>query len=118
MKRFALLFLASALVAFAQAADLPVSANVGQTITMTVSVQTGSSLAYQWSKGAAPIAGATNYQLVLAKVALTDAGTYSCRVSNPSGSTVSNNALVTVIQPPPPLPAPSGASLSAAVTGP
>jgi hypothetical protein len=57
----------------------------------------GTSLAYQWFKGAAGIGGATTTILTLPAVSLTDAGSYSVVVSNFYGSTTSAAASLTVI---------------------
>lgn len=56
-------------------------------------------LAYQWSKGVTPIAGATNATFNLPAVTAAEAGTYAVSVSNPYG-TVTTNVAVTVLVPP------------------
>jgi hypothetical protein len=66
----------------------------------------GQNLSYQWSKGATPvsnggrIAGAASSALSISSILSLDTGSYSCRVSNASGSTNSDAAVLTVINPP------------------
>ncbi|MDR1717012.1 MAG: immunoglobulin domain-containing protein [Prevotella sp.] len=69
--------------------------NVGETATFGITA-TGSNLAYQWKKDGATIAGATNATYSKANVQSTDAGVYTCVVSNAGGSTTSNGATLTV----------------------
>ncbi|MFV0470900.1 MAG: immunoglobulin domain-containing protein [Paludibacteraceae bacterium] len=69
--------------------------NVGETATFSITA-TGSNLAYQWKKDGATIAGATNATYSKANVQSTDAGVYTCVVSNAGGSTASNGATLTV----------------------
>ncbi|WP_162126332.1 beta strand repeat-containing protein [Flavobacterium phycosphaerae] len=63
----------------------------------------GGNLSYQWYKGASPvtnggtISGATTATLTIASTTTTNSGSYYCLVSNNcSGSTASDNALLTV----------------------
>ncbi len=51
-------------------------------------------LSYEWRKGGAPIAGATNDQIVLAYAHFSDDGLYSVVVSNAEGSLPSGNAVL------------------------
>lgn len=53
-------------------------------------------LAYQWMFNGTNLAGATNASLTLANVQLNQAGNYSVLVTNPQGSVMSSNALLTV----------------------
>ena len=53
-------------------------------------------LDYQWSFGGNNLVGATNNQLVIPNVQLSDAGSYAVSVSNAFGSANSSNALLTV----------------------
>jgi hypothetical protein len=64
-------------------------------------VATGSNLSYQWQKtagsGTNDISGATNNSYEIAKVTLDDNGSkFSCKVTNPAGTTLSNAATLTV----------------------
>ena len=64
-------------------------------------VLSGSSpFTYQWRYNGVDIAGANNEQLVLQNVATTDAGLYSCFITNDCGDTLSPEASLTVNQPP------------------
>lgn len=132
MKRFLFLacFALSSLCAFAQAApgDTLSTAAVGQTVTHTVTVANGASnLSYQWffnngvtnvaltdtAAGVLPsITGSTNFRLVIGKVTAASAGTYTVKVSNSTGSALSNNAVVTVVPP-----GPAGVTITSVVSG-
>ena len=57
-------------------------------------------LSYQWLKGSAPLAGATNASYTIINAQATNAGSYSVIVSNPYGSATSGVATVTVVFPP------------------
>jgi hypothetical protein len=62
---------------------------------------TGANLSYQWQKTAgaetSDIPGATNTSYEIAKVALADNGSkFSCKVTNPAGTTLSSAASLTV----------------------
>ncbi|MBI5689538.1 MAG: immunoglobulin domain-containing protein [Verrucomicrobia bacterium] len=73
------------------------SITVGQRLNLGVSLNEGSPpYTYQWLKGGAPIAGATNATLDIAAVTTADAGTYSVIVRNAAGSATSREATVTV----------------------
>jgi uncharacterized protein YjdB len=63
-----------------------VTAVNGDTVIFSVAAL-GGDLAYQWSLGSMPIAGATNSSLTLVNIGSTNAGTYSVLVSNNLGST-------------------------------
>jgi len=67
----------------------------GSTATLRVAAS-GSGLFYQWSKGGATIAGATNAILVLANAGAPNAGSYTVTVSNATGSTTSAPAVLAV----------------------
>ena len=54
---------------------------------------------FQWAWNGTNISGATNFGLILTNIQLAQAGLYSVEVSNSLGSTVSSNALLTVIPP-------------------
>ncbi len=74
----------------------------GQSVTLTASA-TGSGATYQWRKGVADIVGQTSSTLTLNNVTSADAATYTVRITDLSGATtLSSNAVVTVITPPAP----------------
>lgn len=84
------------------AADTVGTAQLGSKVTFTAAVGTGTPpFTYQWNKGGVPIAGAITQTLVIPAVANTDAGTYTCTVTNPAGQGISNNAVFTVTLVPP-----------------
>ncbi|MFM2296082.1 MAG: hypothetical protein RLZZ350_2495 [Verrucomicrobiota bacterium] len=70
--------------------------NVGGTTTFSVTATGTAPLLYQWRLGGTNILGATNAQLILANVQLTNAGIYSVTVSNALGGVVSSNAVLAV----------------------
>ncbi|MDP4227304.1 MAG: immunoglobulin domain-containing protein, partial [Bacteroidota bacterium] len=57
---------------------------------------TGSNLQYQWKKNGININGATSNQLVLSSVVASDAGTYSCLISNSCGDISTDAVQLTV----------------------
>jgi Immunoglobulin domain len=57
----------------------------------------GSGLSYQWSFDTTNLVGATNATLTLTNVQLDQAGTYAVLVSNSIDSTLSSNAVLTVL---------------------
>jgi Immunoglobulin domain/Immunoglobulin I-set domain len=63
-------------------------------------VASGFQLSYQWSFNATNILGATNSSLTLTNVQPDDAGNYAVQVTNLFGSTLSSNAVLTVLVPP------------------
>ena len=70
----------------------------GQSATFTVVAGGSAPLSYQWYFNTnTPIANATNAFLTLANVQATNAGTYSVIVTNAAGSTISSNALLSVV---------------------
>ena len=68
----------------------------GTNFTFNVSV-TGDSPVFQWRKAGLAIAGATNTSLTVTNIQLTNAGAYSVLVSNLASSTVSSNAVLSVV---------------------
>ncbi len=81
----------------------------GQTAAFSVSASGTPPLSYHWAFNTTNIAGATNASLILANVQLTNAGFYSVLVTNRYGSTLSSNAMLTVVLSPTNCdPAPSG----------
>jgi hypothetical protein len=73
------------------------SVAVGSDATLSVVAAGTSPLNYQWSCGGTNIANATNATLTLNNVQLNQAGNYAVQVSNGIGSTISSNALLTVV---------------------
>jgi hypothetical protein len=72
------------------------TATVGDQVTIFVQADGTPPLAYQWFKDGTAIAGATTSTYTIAAAALADAGTYTAKVSNSAGATVSDNAVLTV----------------------
>ena len=68
----------------------------GQTATFTVTAAGSSPLFYQWRKDGADIDGATSHTLTINNAQLSDAGSYTCYVSNLAGNTTSIAAVLTV----------------------
>lgn len=77
------------------------TATLGQTVTVGVTCQGTAPFTYQWFKDGAAISGATSGSLVLTNAKLADAGRYTVRVSNEWGSTLSDEAVLTVAGLPP-----------------
>ncbi|MDF2511699.1 MAG: hypothetical protein K0S04_1565, partial [Herbinix sp.] len=68
----------------------------GQTVAFTVAAAGDGPLFYQWRKDGADIAGATSSTLTIYNANPSDAGSYSCYVSNEVGNVTSNAATLTV----------------------
>lgn len=79
---------------------LSLTVNPGEPATFAVVVSGTSPFAYQWKKGTAMIAGATNASYTITNAKQTDEGNYSCVVSNIAGTQTSNAATLTVTDPP------------------
>ena len=71
------------------------TAVTGANITFSVTA-TGESLSYQWQKNNSNIAEATAATLTLTNVTEDNNSTYRCVVTNPSGATISNEAILGV----------------------
>jgi len=69
---------------------------VGQSASFTVGASGAAPMTYQWKHAGANIPGATSATLNLASVYYTDAGSYSCGVTNIIGGTLSQAASLTV----------------------
>lgn len=117
MKIIALFLL---IVALARA-DISAPANLGQSVTFTVTVMNPSSvpLTYQWLKDGVAIAGATAFNYTIPAVVAGDAGRYSCRVfyAKPVSGTLTSDLGTLVVNLPPAI-TPSTASVSMVVTTP
>lgn len=71
----------------------------GQTATFTVAATGDAPLSYQWKKDDTDIPGATASTLTITDADESDAGSYTCYVSNAAGNITSNAATLTVNQP-------------------
>lgn len=69
---------------------------VGDDVTLTVSVTSSTSLTYQWRRNGVNIFGATSSSLLLENVTTDDQATYTVVVTNECGSVTSNGAILTV----------------------
>jgi hypothetical protein len=78
----------------------PVTKFVGDTVSVSVVAEGTAPLRYQWFKGAATLTDATNSTFVITNAQLSDAGTYSVRITNSVGNVTSGNAVVTITDPP------------------
>ncbi len=72
----------------------------GDTVTFAVETTSPLPLAYQWYfadySGTTSISGATSAALTVSSVELSDAGNYFVKISNPLGSILSSNSVLTV----------------------
>jgi len=73
----------------------------GGAATFAVTAASGLSPSYQWLFNGVPVAGATNAAFSLANLGTNQAGSYSVRVSNSAGVTISAPVTLTVVQPQP-----------------
>jgi len=74
-----------------------VAVTEGNTATFAVGVQGTGPLAFQWLRNGAMIAGATAAAYTLPAAAMGDAGNYSVRVSNATGTVTSQTATLAVV---------------------
>jgi uncharacterized delta-60 repeat protein len=74
-----------------------ISVAMGGSATFNVTAST-TALSYQWKKGTTAISGATTDTLTVSNVQLNDGGAYSVTVTNASGATTSNSAILSVPQ--------------------
>jgi hypothetical protein len=74
----------------------PVSTTQGGSATFTVAVTGDATVAYQWRRNQAPVAGATGPSFTIYDVHASDAGTYDVEVENGFSATISVPALLTV----------------------
>jgi hypothetical protein len=94
MKHAALLFMM--LTVLTKGFCASATAIVGQTVEITVTASGTTPFTFAWMKNGVIIPGATSQTLTLAAVKSSDAGDYSAAVYNSAGSTVSDNASITV----------------------
>ena len=79
--------------------------SVGGSAVLSVSVNGAEPLSYQWQRNGADIAGATATTYTLRNAQVTDNGaSFRCRARNPSGSVLSDSAVLTVTTDRPPVP--------------
>jgi hypothetical protein len=71
----------------------------GKNAAFSVSATGTETLYYQWALNGAPLPGATNSNLLLTNIQLSDAGTYSVLVANAADSTASSTASLIVTPP-------------------
>ena len=76
------------------------SVTLSNAATFTVTASGTEKLFYQWRKGTAVIAGATNFSYTIASTKTNDAAAYSVVITNLAGSVTSSNATLTVNVPP------------------
>jgi len=74
----------------------PVSTTQGGSATFTVAVTADATVAYQWRRNKAPVAGATGPSFTIYDVHASDAGTYDVEVENGFSATISVPVLLTV----------------------
>lgn len=112
MKTILSIFIGLALAASTFASSA--TATVGQKVTISVTASGTTPFSYQWSKDGAAISGATSASYALASVATTDAGSYTCVVSNSAGSAASDAATLAVVVP---VVAPTNATTTISIGG-
>ncbi|MBP6865888.1 MAG: immunoglobulin domain-containing protein [Candidatus Didemnitutus sp.] len=80
------------------AQPLSLTKSLGEPVEFAVQADggAGTTLTYQWFKGAEPISGATAASYTIAAAALADAGNYTVVVTSPAGSTTSAVATLDV----------------------
>lgn len=79
----------------------PVNVEEGDSFTLEFSLQQGTEeLTYEWLKDGRILNGVVNRQYVVANARPSDAGLYSCRVSNSCGSTQTGTIRVSVVEEP------------------
>ncbi len=80
----------------------PLSQEVCTGATISLFVVTQNAEAFQWQQDGDDVPGATSPFLFIPLATQKHAGVYTCAVSNPCGTVTSNQAVVTVIDCPPP----------------
>lgn len=76
------------------------SVSIGSNVTFTCAAASIAPLIYQWQVGSIIFPATTNTSLTLTNVQTTNAGSYTCLVSNVAGAVLSSNAVLTVLTPP------------------
>ncbi len=77
--------------------------DVGDAATFFVNAGGTAPLVYQWQRSGTNLSGATTSSLIISNAAVVDAGTYNVIIANYGGSAVSSNAVLSVMDPRPPL---------------
>ena len=72
------------------------SLNLGAALSLSVTTDGSTAVTYQWKKDGVALVGATGSNLVIAAAGLSDAGTYTCEVTNAYGTSTSAAATVAV----------------------
>ncbi|MFA9196814.1 MAG: immunoglobulin domain-containing protein [Aliarcobacter sp.] len=72
------------------------SLNLGATINLSVTTDGSSAATYQWKKDGGVVLGATGSSLVISAAGSTDAGAYTCEVTNLYGTSTSAAATVAI----------------------
>ncbi|QYM77870.1 immunoglobulin domain-containing protein [Horticoccus luteus] len=72
------------------------SANIGHSVTFSVSASGTAPFTYQWSKDGVAIAGATEATFTIASPTASDAGGYTVAVTNASGTAISAAGTLTI----------------------
>lgn len=83
----------------------PQSQNVvaGQNVSFSVAAEGFGDLTYQWLLNSQPLPGSSNSTLLVSNVGVADAGSYSVRVANFVGQSVTSQVATLIIQAPPTL---------------
>ena len=76
----------------------------GRNLTLIATAMGTLPLSYQWYKDGIALPGETDAQLKLINVSVNDSGSYTLQVSNSEGTATSNEAMVKVAAPEPPIP--------------
>jgi sugar lactone lactonase YvrE len=76
--------------------------SLGSTVVFSVAAVGSPLPSYQWSLDGAPIVGATSSSLTINDATFANAGSYTCTITNPSGSVTSNAATLTLVTTPNP----------------
>jgi hypothetical protein len=82
--------------------------NISGLGTLNVGVMGDQPFAFQWDKNGEIILAATGSAFEITNAQISDSGNYSVTVSNVAGSVKSDIAIVTVNEPTPPPPVPTG----------
>ncbi|HEY3402532.1 MAG TPA: FG-GAP-like repeat-containing protein [Ohtaekwangia sp.] len=90
---------------------------VGQNVTITASASGTAPFTYQWKKGGTDISGATSASLIFTSITTTDAGNYTCVITNSCGNfTTSASTLTVTASITPPTVTGSSSCIAAALT--
>ncbi|MBM2813756.1 MAG: hypothetical protein HW421_518 [Ignavibacteria bacterium] len=68
----------------------------GKTITLNIAATGFAPITYQWMFNSVPIPSATSATLTIASATVSNSGTYTCQVTNPCGSIMSEPSIVTI----------------------